>query len=213
MSTFIFQKSIKFKMIKWFSFLLIGLLPTLARSQHAESDWNKITVTSLDGRLTKLALSEKKITAFIILGVDCPISRKYIPAIEDIKNAYPDKLEWVAVFPSYFSIDEVTLFKEEYILKVPCYVDHEMALIRQLNASVTPEVFLIDQNFKLQYHGAIDDWFYDLGHYRTKITQRYLKDAIECLLNGNKIKNPAVKATGCPIPLSPSHQHDHRMQH
>lgn len=82
-----------------------------------------------------------------------------------------------------------------------------MGLANSLKATVTPEVFLIDAAGQLQYQGAIDNWFYELGKYRLNTTEQYLIDALTALNNGEQPPVRQTEAIGCFIQMS------HEMKH
>ena len=90
-------------------------------------------------------------------------------------------------------------FIENYALDFDLYIDHKNKKAKHLGAKVTPEVFLLDQEYTIHYNGAIDNWFYSLGKNRNLITSHYLEDAMNSLLNGTKIQIPYVQAIGCYI--------------
>jgi peroxiredoxin len=72
--------------------------------------------------------------------------------------------------------------------------DEAQEIPRTLGASRTPEVFLFDESRRLVYHGAIDD-----NRDERAVTRRYLRDAIEAVLEGTA---PDVKETppvGCTV--------------
>jgi hypothetical protein len=190
----------------------MSLLQTFAISQPRNLDLKDIVMTGSDGKNRNLQIPVDKPTVIIILGVDCPISQKYIPVIEELRIAYLDKVEWIAVFPNYFSAEEVAAFRREYELRVTTFIDRDMNFIKRVNAHVTPEVFLIDSKSNLEYSGSIDDWFYELGRYRAKVSQEYLKNAIDDLLNGREIEKRSTEAIGCPIE-SPNTDHSIHRDH
>ncbi len=197
-------------MLKWLSsLLLMTLLPLFADGQYRELDLRNITLADSEGKSEKLAIRPGKPVVFIILGVDCPISQKYIPGVEELRVKFLDKVDWIAIFPKYFSAEEVALFKKEYGLKIKSYIDQDMQLIKRLNAHVTPEVFLVDTDLIIKYSGAIDDWFYDLGRYRAKVTNQYLKNAIDSLIGGKEIEMSSATAIGCPIEITKSNKPAH----
>ncbi|MCX5724635.1 MAG: thioredoxin family protein, partial [Nitrospirae bacterium] len=57
-----------------------------------------------------------------------------------------------------------------------------------------PEVYLLDQQGILQYHGRIDDHMAE-----QKVTSFDLKNALEAVLAGKKPEVPETKAHGCKI--------------
>ena len=62
-------------------------------------------------------------------------------------------------------------------------------------ARTTPHVYLFDGNMKLVYKGAIDDNVDD----SKKVKEPYLKNAMENLASGKKIKPAETKPVGCSI--------------
>jgi peroxiredoxin len=72
--------------------------------------------------------------------------------------------------------------------------DEDQSLVRELGAERTPEVFLFDGDRRLVYHGAIDD-----SRDETAVTQNYLRDALDAVLEG---RAPAIAETppsGCSV--------------
>lgn len=60
-------------------------------------------------------------------------------------------------------------------------------LAKYLKATTTPEVFVLNNKGEVVYSGAIDNWAIDLGEKRQVITEFYLKDALNALLQNKKI--------------------------
>jgi hypothetical protein len=73
--------------------------------------------------------------------------------------------------------------------------DHE--LVRKYSITVTPEVVLLDATGKVQYRGAIDNWYYELGKHRQTVTEHYLIDAIQSSISGETIAIKEAKPIGC----------------
>ena len=62
----------------------------------------------------------------------------------------------------------------------------------------TPEVFLLDADRVIRYHGRIDDQ-YGVGFRRDKPARRDLEQALDELLAGKPITTPQTEVSGCPI--------------
>ncbi len=72
--------------------------------------------------------------------------------------------------------------------------DEDQSLARELGSERTPEVFLFDRDRRLVYHGAIDDSRDDRA-----VTQRYLRDALEAVLEGHEPPVTETPAVGCTV--------------
>jgi peroxiredoxin len=64
----------------------------------------------------------------------------------------------------------------------------------QLGASATPEVFVLSPEFKLLYHGRIDD-----KRRETEVTSSDLKKALDEILSSKSVSVNSTKAFGCSI--------------
>jgi hypothetical protein len=90
----------------------------------------------------------------------------------------------------------VDAFRVEYQIPFPVMLDDEMH--RRWNATVTPEVFVI-QNDSLLYHGRIDDSFVRVGKRRAHVKNRELRNAIDSILQGGEVAISHAPAVGCII--------------
>ena len=72
--------------------------------------------------------------------------------------------------------------------------DPSQEIGRRFGATVTPHAFLLDNEQKLVYAGAIDDNM-EVG----KVEKHYLRDAIDAVLAGSKPETETTKAMGCGI--------------
>ena len=81
----------------------------------------------------------------------------------------------------------------------PYVVDATSALARNFGATKTPEFFLFDADGALVYHGALDDEAED----ESKVSKRWLADAIDALAAGKAIAVAETKAFGCGIKFRP----------
>lgn len=146
--------------------------------------------------------------AVVFLSPDCPISQKYMKKLSDLKAEYEGKVTFLAAVPAPATKAEIKEFWTEYKSTLPVEQDKELTLVKLLNAKMTPEIFLFDGTRALVYHGAIDNWYYELGKNRREITEFYFKDAVAAALNGTRPKIAFTEAVGCQIQL-PQHGHHH----
>jgi hypothetical protein len=74
-------------------------------------------------------------------------------------------------------------------------VDATSDIARAFGATRTPEAFLFDAAGNLVYHGTIDD----NAKEPEKVTQRYLKDAVDAVVAGTEVPMAETKSLGCSI--------------
>jgi len=138
---------------------------------------------------------------YFFLATTCPISQQYTKEIKRLDSLYRiQHIEMILVFPTdgKKSIKkEVNRFVSKYGLTLHVLIDKKFMLTEELNATVTPEVFLVGENNTILYHGAIDNWYYALGKNRLEITSHYLEDAIYATRNNMPIYSPYVAPVGC----------------
>lgn len=135
---------------------------------------------------------------FIFIHPECPISQKYLHKIEVLADEFKTADFQLIVPPKGVSKKQIEEFKHEYSIKIPIKIDRKSKLIKQFGATITPEVFVLNQKNEVIYSGMIDNWFYDLGKHRAEATEFYLKDVLQ---KNYKIKK--TKAIGCLISQTP----------
>ena len=140
-----------------------------------------------------------KIKIYYFIATTCPISQKYTQEIKRLNKVYASKdFEMFLVFPTVKNNKkEIEAFCATYQITMPYIMDRNFALTKQLNAKITPEVFVVNENREILYHGAINNWFYALGKNRMHITEHYLEDAIKSILQKEQIPRAYVAAIGC----------------
>ena len=167
--------------------ILIGLLTMPFSKLKAANNYAKA-----DSSLYKV---------YFFLATTCPISQQYTLEIKRLDSLYSKKnIEFIVVFPSDGKKSirrEVKKFISEYKILMQVLVDKKFKLTNELKATVTPEVFLVDQKSKILYHGAIDNWFYALGKNRLEITAHYFEEALVEAINLKQIKTAYVAPVGC----------------
>ncbi len=136
----------------------------------------------------------------IFMAVDCPITQKYMATIRDLAQKYQSQqISVVGYFPAGLSKKGAKEFRQEY--QVPEIIqfinDKKRIMTNKYNATVTPEVVLVDKNQRVIYQGSIDNWFFELGRYRLEVTENYLIDAIEASLKGDQPSIKKTEAIGC----------------
>jgi hypothetical protein len=150
----------------------------------------------------------------VFLGLECPISQKYISRLNDIYKKYEtDKLiKWSFIIPGNIEDEKIKQFSREFNAVFPIVSDDQkLSRTKYFGATVTPQV-IIKQSRKTLYIGAIDNWFYELGRYRSQTTEHYLIDALEAVTTNKQPRVKETQAFGCFIEMNSSvhthHKHD-----
>ena len=83
-------------------------------------------------------------------------------------------------------------------INVPYLADKDQVAMNALGVKKSPEVFLLKYSggkFTIAYNGAIDD----NPQVAKDVNQKFLKDAIDKMLGGQKIEVASNRAVGCSI--------------
>lgn len=137
-------------------------------------------------------------TVLIFLAADCPISQRYIPRINQLSNRYP-QVRFVGVFSTRESNAGLQEYRKANHIRFTTVLDHENALSQQLGATHTPEAFLLSSSKQVIYHGAIDNWYYNLEQLYLEPTDHFLQNAMESHLRQKPVFLKDTRPVGCLI--------------
>jgi hypothetical protein len=71
--------------------------------------------------------------------------------------------------------------------------------VKVAGAEVTPEAVVLDRKSVVRYRGRIDDLYAALGKKRARVTRHDLRDALDSIAAGKRVKQKETKAIGCLI--------------
>lgn len=143
----------------------------------------------------------KKLLCIIFSCNHCPYVKAYEDRIIAIQREFANDLQIVAInsnddvnYPED-SFEEMKKRAKQKEFNFLYLRDADQTIASAYGATHTPEVFLFDQERKLQYHGKIDDnW-----NYPNQVKETYLKDAIKALLDGKEVNVKETYSIGCTI--------------
>lgn len=179
--------------------LSIGII--LFVTSCVKPEWT--VATSNGDEFSNLSFQTHELNALVFLAPGCPISEASIQEINKIQEKYSSqKLATFIVIPgSLYSKKEVDSFISVFNISMPVLLDTTGLLVQKLNASITPEYFLLDKQMQVLYQGAIDDRALDNEIIRQSATINYADSAIHQYLKTKKVAITKTKAVGCFIEL------------
>lgn len=163
-------------------------------------DLRSLPIEHLDGRTTSLAeLQSAPYAVLIFMSPECPLCENYSQILTDLREVVsPDSVAFMGIFPGqHYDKLSIQGFMARYHPPVKVLLDPEYTLTNALGATVTPEAFLLDQTGSVRYQGPIDNWIPELGVKRAVITEHYLREAIEAVLQGRAAPAAEQAAIGC----------------
>jgi len=83
----------------------------------------------------------------------------------------------------------------------PYLRDESQEVAEAYGPVATPDFFVLDEGRVVRYRGRLDDNHAD----PSKVTKRYLRDALDDLLAGRPVRTPLTPPYGCSIKWKPSH--------
>jgi peroxiredoxin len=143
---------------------------------------------------------DAKAYVVVFVGTECPLANLYVPTLVALHKDYASKgVQFLAVNSNtQDSFLRVAGHARERDVPFPVLKDFDHKAADAFGAKRTPEVFLLDANRVIRYHGRIDDQ-YAIGVRRAKPTRHDLKEALDELLAGKAITTPKTDASGCVI--------------
>lgn len=142
----------------------------------------------------------KTVTAVCFLGTECPMARVYTVQLNALHEEFAAQgVRIVGVMSNrQDTLADIAEYADQLQTAFPLVHDKQNQVADRYGAQRTPEVFLLDAQLKLRYHGRIDDRLAP-GIARAEASRYDLRIAIEELLAGKPVSIPATTALGCII--------------
>jgi len=173
-------------------FLALASLSNMASAQSA---------LDLHGKsFDPLRASHGKITVLIFALTDCPITNRYAPLLEQMKEAHKDKANFWLVYPDKnTTAAQIGEHLRQFSVSIPALRDPSHALVNQASVTITPEVAVFDASARLVYHGRIDNLYEIAGRARPAATTHELQDVLNAAIAGKPVPLATAPAVGCYI--------------
>jgi peroxiredoxin len=177
-----------------------GNLPPLPEAPIA---LDTINVSDDSGASKSLAeYRGQSATVIVFLYDDCPMCKQVAPILENIWQSERGRgAQFLGVFIDGTSPTGMEKFKKEFGLTFPLIVDTGGKLASALSATAVPEAFVLDRTNTLQYMGRINDAYQVRGESSQSPVREDLKEALDDVLAGSKVRLPRTLAVGCALGL------------
>lgn len=135
----------------------------------------------------------------------CPYARAWHRRLVDVARDYaPRGVQTVFVNandPERHAADSLDGMRERVAAEEwpgPYLRDDSQEVARDFGASVTPDVFVVDGEMRIRYHGAPDE-----DHEDPAANALWLREALDDVLSHVELRRPETEAIGCTITWKP----------
>lgn len=158
-----------------------------------------------DGRLYSMdSFRDAKLLVVVFMSNRCPGVKAYDARLAKLQEEFEARgVQFVGINPideSLYpteSLQEMAVAARERNLAFPYLKDASQTLARRFGAVCTPHTFVLDETRTIRYAGKIDDAFLP-----SKVSKRYLQDALQALLDGQAPSPSTTPPLGCAIDWS-----------
>jgi len=184
--------------------ILSVILIILSNSIFAKGPGDKVsdfTINNYDGNVYNLSSAAKVSEGVIIMfwSAECPFVQGYNDRINDIVGEFQKKgfVFWAINSNQTESVSDVESHAKMHNYVFPVLKDENSTVADLFEATRTPEVFVINKDNIIVYHGRIDD-----NKNKNEVTTYDLQNALNDIYNGKEVAVKATKQFGCSIKRS-----------
>lgn len=189
-------------------FLFLIFVSVFSISAHADFLDKKVvkigeavpdfTLQDLLGRAHRLSNYMGKTVLIHFWSATCPFVVRYHERLNEIADDYgPQGVVVLGIDSnSNETPEQIKQAAEERGVRYPILIDPDNQVADQFGAITTPHVFIINQEGKLVYEGAVDDQGYAEHN---KVKESYARNALDSALAGSPVVNPVTKSVGCTV--------------
>lgn len=149
--------------------------------------------------------ADRKAVVLVMLGTECPLAKLYGPRLAQLAAEFePQGVAFLGICANQQdNVTELNHYARVHGIEFPLLKDLGNQVADALHAQRTPEVFVLDAQRKVRYHGRIDDQYgfqtNRVGYQRAKPDRRDLAEALGELLAGKPVSQPDTAVHGCLI--------------
>jgi peroxiredoxin len=161
------------------------------------------SLLGVDGHPHSLERYQGKSLLVVVFSCShCPYVQAYEDRLVDLQRDYAERGVQVLAINSNDAVaypedgfDAMQRRAQDKRFNFPYLHDPSQEVARAFGATHTPQLFVFDHKRRLRYSGKIDDNWQD----PRRVTRRYLREALDSLLNAKEPPERYTHAIGCTI--------------
>ncbi len=139
---------------------------------------------------------DSKAIVVMFIATQCPVSNSYNVRMNELYGKYHDNgITFIGINSNKGeSVEEIKQHAEEHGFKFPILKDWKNVVADKFGATVTPEIYVLNRNLDILYHGRIDN-----SMKPANVTSHDLQNALDDILSSKPVAVTSTKAFGCTI--------------
>jgi len=186
------------KIISLFTIIIVSFISvTACASEPSSNNIENFTLPDYNGAEHSLSdYKDSKAIVIIFIATECPVSNAYNSRMEDLYKEYnPKDIAFLGINSN--KAESIEMIKEHAVengLSFTILKDKNNVVANEMDATVTPEVYVVNSTLEVLYHGRIDN-----SRDIEDVTTKDLQNALNEILEGKPISKSSTKAFGCTI--------------
>ena len=181
----------------WILLLVFTLSYVISVSGGEYKAYADFALKDYNGHEIRLSdYKHSKAIVIMFIATQCPISNDYNTRMTKLYEDYKNKdISFLAINSNkQESIEEIKDHSKKNGFQFPVLKDNNNIIADIFEASFTPEIYVLNNNFELLYHGRIDN-----SRKEKKVESQDLRRALDEILAGKNVSVTKTKAFGCTI--------------
>ena len=160
------------------------------------------SLPDLDGKVHRLADYRGRVVVLEWINPNCPFSRRHAEEGTMTRTAAAkSEVVWLAINSTakdhrdFLAAPQHAKYDQEHGIRYPVLYDTDGKVGQAYGAATTPHMFVIDEQGKVIYRGAIDDDPYG----KAKERRNYVQGALVAHGDGKPVDPASTKPYGCSV--------------
>jgi hypothetical protein len=158
----------------------------------------RMGLNNLDGvERYPLEAGDKAGSVVIFYSHDCPVCNSYAPEVNRLCATYTNFAFYVVQVDRDLTAAAAKEHARAYALRPTVLLDPPHRLVKLAGATMTPEAVVFGKEGQILYRGRIDDWYAAVGKRRASARHHELREALEAVSKGKRVKVKETEGVGC----------------